>query len=111
MRYLITLLALMFVGQAKAQIINRVEYPHQADVKIYFVQYAHQADAQICFVDYKHQVTKPGLWWEGDRYDSERLDVYEVKYEHQADIKVYVVEYPHQVRVNDKYIELTTQMD
>jgi hypothetical protein len=98
----------LIIGQSKAQIIHKVDYPYQADVKIYYVDYAYQADAQVCFVDYQYQITKPGLWWIGNQYSADRLNIYEVQYSYQADLKVYIVKYPYQVKVNDKYIKLTT---
>ena len=46
-RFLIIALVLVTSG-LKAQVINWVNYAHQADVKVFFVEHKWQADIVVC---------------------------------------------------------------
>ena len=100
---------LLLCSKLQAQVINFVDYAHQADLKVYFVEYKHEADIVVYYVDYKSETLQPGIWWQGDRYDSDRIDVWVSRYKHEADVRVFVGEYKHEVRVNDKYLQLVTE--
>ena len=68
-----------------------VDYPSQADIKVYIVDYSSQArgdDENWYFVDYSSQADSKIYW---------------VKYSSQADLKVYIVDYRSQAGWNKSH--------
>lgn len=114
MRKLLLILGLiLFINNAKAQVINYVKYEYQADIKVFFTQYKYDADVIVCKTKHKYEAeSKPGYWWwEGDRmdvgsrvYSSKRVNVYVVRYKYQADYNVYLSTHGYEIKLTDKYI-------
>ena len=107
-RFLIIVLALMS-SSLKAQVINWVNYAHQADVKVFFVEHKWQADVVVWYAPSGKARTygyRPGVWIERPQYGKPEIHVWQARYKHQADVKVYVAQHRYEVRVNQKYLNL-----
>lgn len=77
--------------------IYKVDYPNQADVKVFIVEYPNQADLLV-YVTNQILVAK----------DKDEIWHY-VKYPNQSDIKVYFVDYPNQAEVKVYFVEFINQ--
>ena len=101
----------LFVSNAKAQVINWVDNTYNADITVYFTNYKYEADVIVYKTTLKYEAKqKPGYWWwdenlsGGTEYN--KLNIKTVKYKYQADLIVYVTTYKHEIKLSRKYLDL-----
>jgi len=111
MKKLIIMCLVLFVSNAKAQVINWVDNTYNADITVYFTNYKYEADVIVYKTEYKYEAKmKPGYWWwdenlsGGTEYN--KLNIKTVKYKYQADLVVYLTTYKHEIKLNQEYLNL-----
>lgn len=90
---------------AKAQVLEQVEYKHQADVIVRFVYYKYQADAVVYEGKRYEARQQQGVWYYDDK-DPYRLKIYVTEYQHEADINIFVALKKWEVEVDGYYNDL-----
>lgn len=95
--FFVLVLLLSGIKNLQAGNIYKVDYPNQADVKVFIVEYPNQADLLV-YVTNQILVAK----------DKDEIWHY-VKYPNQSDIKVYFVDYPNQAEVKVYFVEFVNQ--
>lgn len=101
----------LFVSNAKAQMINWVDNDYNADITVYLTSYKYEADVIVYKTSYKYEAKmKPGYWWWDENlsggYSHDKINVKTVKYKYQADLIVYMSTYKHEVKLSRKYLNL-----
>ena len=106
MKKLLTILALSVLAiGAKAQVLEQVEYKHQADVIVRFVYHKYQADAVVYEGKRYEARQQQGVWYYDDK-DPYRLKIYVTEYAHEADINIFVALKKWEVEVDGYYNDL-----
>jgi hypothetical protein len=111
MKKLIIMCLVLFVSNAKAQVINWVDNTYNADITVYFTSYKYEADVIVYKTTLKYEAKqKPGYWWWDENlssnYEYKQLNIKTVKYKYQADLIVYVTTYKHEIKLSRKYLDL-----
>ena len=101
----------LFISNAKAQVVNWVDNEYNADVTVYFTQYKYEADVIVYKTNYKYEAKmKPGYWWWDENlsggHEYQMLNIKNVKYKYQADIIVYLTTYKSEIKLNQEYLNL-----
>jgi len=111
MKKLIIMCLVLFVSNAKAQVINWVDNTYNADITVYFTNYKYEAEVIVYKTNYKYEAKmKPGYWWwdenlsEGTEYN--KLNIKSVKHKYQADLVVYLTTYKHEIKLSKEYLNL-----
>ena len=107
MKKILIIILLLFTTQLKSQTITWVNYPHYADIKVFFVEHKWQADIVVWYAPSNKRLIygyRPGVWIESPKYGYPGLKLWKAKYKHQADFKVYVAQRRYEVRVNNNYL-------
>ena len=99
----------LFVNNAKAQVINWVDNTYNADITVYFTNYKYEADVIVYKTPLKYEAqTKPGYWWWDENLSSsyvyQKMNIKSVKYKYQADFIVYLTTFKHEVKLSRNYL-------
>ena len=106
----------LFISNAKAQVVNWVDNDYNADIKVYLTDYRYEADVVVFKTNYKYDAkVKPGQWWWEEnpdgRYEYNKINVREVKYKYQADFIVYFTNYKSEIKLSQEYLNVIEEWE
>lgn len=95
-KYVLTLL-LFAPTITNGQKIFSVDYPSQADLKVYVTKYEYQADLKVYKLEYNSRFSENNGKWYFTKYPNQAMKkIYFVENENQADLKIFFVRYDYQ---------------